>query len=213
MIRECSEHGYFRDEECPYCGEEGKFLMSDYEVEKLGRTLAGVLRHGRFELDMDEQGFVDIRDIVSATKSQNSRMAWLRPHHVEALVDTDSKGRYQISGSEMRATYGHTIPLELNLPTDGIPEDLYYPTTPEEMDIILEVGIMPSDRSMVHLSRTYNDAYSAGSVRVEEPIILAVDTDACIAAGYEIGRAARTVFLCKKVPAECLREAHEEEGE
>ena len=40
MIRECEEHGYFRDERCPYCGEEGKFIMSDYEVEKIGRTLA-----------------------------------------------------------------------------------------------------------------------------------------------------------------------------
>ena len=35
MIRECEDHGYFRDEKCPYCGEEGKFMMSDYEVEKV----------------------------------------------------------------------------------------------------------------------------------------------------------------------------------
>ena len=33
MIRECEEHGYHREERCPYCGEEGKFIMSDYEVE------------------------------------------------------------------------------------------------------------------------------------------------------------------------------------
>ena len=42
MIRECEEHGYFRGEMCPRCGSEGKFLMSDYEVEKLGRSMAGI---------------------------------------------------------------------------------------------------------------------------------------------------------------------------
>jgi putative RNA 2'-phosphotransferase len=213
MIRECSEHGYFRDETCPYCGEEGKFLMSDFEVEKLGRTLAGILRHGRFDLDMDEQGFVEIRDIVSETKEHNPRMGWLRPHHIEALVETDPKGRYQTGGSAVRATYGHTIKLDHKLPTDGVPEELFYPTTPEEADIILEVGLLPSDRSMVHLSLTYNDAFRAGSVRVEDPVILAIDTVSCIDRGFSICRAAKTVFLCRQVPAECLRMAHEEEGE
>ena len=43
MMRECTEHGYFRDEYCPVCGEEGKFIMSDYELEKLGRLMAGIL--------------------------------------------------------------------------------------------------------------------------------------------------------------------------
>jgi putative RNA 2'-phosphotransferase len=213
MIRECNEHGYFRGETCPYCGEEGKFLMSDFEVEKLGRTLAGILRHGRFELDMDDQGFVEVRDIVAVTKENNPKMAWLRPHHVEALVETDPKGRYQTGGSAVRATYGHTIKLDLRLPTDGIPEELFYPTTPEELDIILEVGLLPSDRAMVHLSKSYDDAFRAGSVRVDDPVILAIDTAACMEQGYEIGRAAKTVFLCKQVPADCLRVAHEEEGE
>ena len=48
MINECEEHGYYRDDFCPVCGEKGKFVMSDYEVEKMGRTLAAILRHGMF---------------------------------------------------------------------------------------------------------------------------------------------------------------------
>ena len=65
MIRECEEHGYHRNEVCPYCGEEGKFIMSDYEVEKVGRTLAGILRHGKYGLEMDSQGFVSMRDVLA----------------------------------------------------------------------------------------------------------------------------------------------------
>ncbi len=210
-MRECEDHGYFRGEYCPICGEEGKFLMSDYEVEKLGRTMAGILRHGKFDLDMDDQGFVDMRDIVAVMKSKNPRMKWLRTHHIEAMVETDPKGRYQISGSDVRATYGHTIELSLRLPIDDIPEVLFYPTTEEECATILEAGLFPSDRAMVHLSRTYSDAVKAGSVRVEEPIILAIDTVGCIDAGIEIGKAAKTVYLCDQVPSEFMYIAEEAE--
>ena len=204
MISECEEHGYYRDKYCPICGEEGKFLMSDYEVEKMGRTIAGILRHGKFDLDMDEQGFVDMRDIVAVVKERNNRMKWLRPHHLEAMVETDPKGRYQISGSEVRATYGHTIELSLRLPVDNIPETLYYPTTEEECESLLEAGLFPTDRAMVHLSLTFKDAVKAGAARTDDPIILAIDTPGCIDAGIEIGKAARTVFLCDQVPSEFL---------
>lgn len=212
MIRECEEHGYFRDKECPICGEEGKFIMSDFEVEKLGRRMAAVLRHGNGEPDMDDQGFVDIRDIVSMVRGNDrNRWKWLRPHHIEAMVDTDPKGRYQISGPDVRATYGHTIELDLNLSEEDVPDELYYPATDEEVEIILETGLMPTDRAMVHLSLTYDDAVTAGSVRSECPIILAIDVAACGEEGYPVGKAAKTVFLCERVPASCLSLAEEPE--
>ena len=211
MMRECEEHGYFRDEYCPICGEEGKFLMSDFEVEKLGRAMAGILRHGKYDLDMDDQGFVDMRDIVAVMKAKNPRMKWLRTHHIEAMAETDPKGRYQISGADVRATYGHTIELNLRHPVDDIPEVLYYPAKEDNCDEILREGLFPTDRALVHLSRTFKDAVRAGSVREEEPIILAIDTVGCIDAGIEIGRAAKTVFLCDQVPSEFLYVADPEE--
>lgn len=213
MIRECEEHGYYRDEYCPICGDEGKFIMSDYEVEKMGRTMAGILRHGKYDLEMDSQGFVDMRDIIDVMKERNPRMKWLRPHHIEALVETDPKGRYQVSGNCVRATYGHTIKLDLKLPTDNIPEALYYPVTPEEYEIVLETGLHPSDRAMVHLSRTYDDAYRAGSVRTEEPMILEIDTIGCEEYGIIIGKAAKTVYLCDEVPPEFITVAEEPEDD
>ncbi len=212
-MRECEDHGYFREDQCPVCGEEGKFIMNDFETERLGRSLAGILRHGRFDLSMDDQGFVDMRDIVGVIKEKNPRMHWLRPHHIVALVDTDPKGRYQVSGNVVRATYGHTIELDMVLNTENVPDYLYYPTAPEETDLILESGLYPSDRAMVHLSLTYQDAFNAGSVRVEQPVILEIDVNVCFDAGYDIGKAAKTVFLCKHVPPECLSIIYEEETE
>jgi putative RNA 2'-phosphotransferase len=213
MMKECEAHGYYRDEICPVCGEPGKFLMNDSEVERLGRTIAGILRHGKFDPNMDDQGFVGIREVVAIIKENNNRMHWLRPHHIIALVETDPKGRYQTSGDMVRATYGHSIPLELELPTDDVPSKLFFPTTSEEVNIILETGLLPSDRSMVHLSLTYDDAMRAGKVRVENPVILEVDADSAFNAGYDIGKAGRTVFLAKQIPPECLSIADENEYE
>ena len=204
MIRECEEHGYFRNERCPYCGEEGKFIMSDLEVEKIGRTLAAILRHGKFGLDMDAQGNVSLKDVMAKIRERNPRMNWLRARHIEALVETDPKGRYVISNGKIRATYGHTIPLDIRLDCEDIPDELFYPATPEEAEIILESGIFPSDRAMVHLSRGYRDAVRAGSVRTEDPVILVIDTGVCMELGSDIGRAAKTVYLCRSVPADAI---------
>ncbi len=204
MIRECEEHGYFRNERCPYCGEEGKFIMSDFEVEKIGRTLAAILRHGKFGLDMDAQGNVSLKDVMAKIRERNPRMNWLRARHIEALVETDPKGRYVISNGKIRATYGHTIPLDIRLDCEDIPDELFYPATPEEAEIILESGIFPSDRAMVPLSRGYRDAVRAGSVRTEDPVILVIDTGVCMELGSDIGRAAKTVYLCRSVPADAI---------
>ncbi|TLZ49251.1 MAG: RNA 2'-phosphotransferase, partial [Methanobacteriota archaeon] len=58
MLKECHSHGYFRDEFCPMCGSEAKFLLNDQEVDTLGRTMAGVLRHfpERYDLAIDKNG-------------------------------------------------------------------------------------------------------------------------------------------------------------
>ena len=209
MLRECQDHGYFRGDTCPICGDAGRFLMNDQELEQIGRTMAGALRHfpEKFELTMDSQGFVPMRDFVNALKKQRDRWHWVRPHHVIAIIETDPKGRYQVSNDLIRATYGHSISLELNLPTDHIPETLYYPTSKEETDIVLETGLKPSDRKMVHLSKTYQDALNAGKVRVEDPVILEVDAKRAVDEGVVIQRAGKTVFLVQDISSQYLKRA------
>ncbi len=215
MLKMCREHGYFRSEECPICGEEGKFLMSPYELESLGRIMAGILRHfpERFELEMDEEGFVDLYKLVTAIKrKRGERVRWLRPTHIIGLVETDYKGRYQLEDNYVRATYGHSISLNMSLPTDNIPSRLYYPTTESEQDVLLKEGISPTDRTMVHLSKTHKNAFEAGAHRSEEdPIILRVDAERAQDNGIIIQRAGKTVFTVEEVPADFLSLADEED--
>lgn len=217
MLRMCREHGFFRGEECPICGEEGKFLMSSYELESLGRIMAGILRHfpERFNLEMDEDGYVDIYKLVSAIKrKRGDRMRWLRPTHIIGLVETDPKGRYQVDNNHVRATYGHSIPLSMNLPTNNIPERLYYPTNEENKDDLMEKGLTPDDRTMVHLSKIWEDAFEAGTHREgPEPVILRIDAEAALNNGIIIQRAGKTVFTVEEIPPEFISLADEEDME
>src|SRR2546421_12155152 len=108
MLKECRSHGYFREEFCPHCGDEGKFLLNDEEVEILGRTMAGVLRHfpERYGLEMDAHGWVDLRDFLTAVPIRSGRLRVLRQHHGAGLIETGPKGRYPFEDGKIRATDG-----------------------------------------------------------------------------------------------------------
>jgi len=215
MLKECRSHGYFREEFCPHCGDEGKFLLNDEEVEILGRTMAGVLRHfpERYGLEMDAHGWVDLRDFLTAVQIRNRRFRFLRQHHVVGLIETDPKGRYQFDDGKIRATYGHSKDLDLDLPTDGIPDVLFYPTTEEESHLLMEAGLRPSDRKMVHLSATFEAALEAGRVRIAQPLILEIDAKTARESGVVIHRAGKTVYTSKEIPNEFLRRSTRVEEE
>lgn len=209
MLKECPQHGYFRQENCPVCAQPGRFLMNDRELDHLGRVMTGVLRHfpEKYGLTMDSHGWIDLPALVKAIASQHRGYHWLRVHHLVAIAESDAKGRYEVRDDRIRATYGHTVEVDLDLPTENIPDELFFPVTPEEAAIVLEVGLKPTDRRKVHLSRTADDARAAGAVRTPEPVILSIDARSARRDGIVIMQAGKTVFLADQVPAGFLRRA------
>lgn len=207
MLKECQQHGYFRGDECPVCGQAGRFLLNDRELDHLGRVMTGILRHfpDKYGLEIDAQGWISLPDLVKGIAQHHRGYHWLRPHHLIAIAQSDAKGRYEIRGDRIRATYGHTVEVALDLPTENIPDLLFFPVTTEESAIVLEVGLKPSDRKKVHLSRTAGDARTAGSVRTPEPVILSIDAHQAREDGLVIMQAGKTVFLVDQVPAKYLR--------
>jgi len=153
---------------------------------------------------MDINGWIDVKDIIRQFKKGGKRYHWLRPHHFTAIAETDPKGRYEVRGNTIRATYGHTVEIELDLPTDNIPDALYFPCDPKQTENLLEVGISPSGRAHVHLSATIRNAAEAGHVHFALPTILEVDTAQMYAAGETIWHAGITVYLTENVPPQYL---------
>ena len=206
MLRQCKSHGHFSGTNCPVCNEEGKFIMSDREAGTLGRILALVLRHApeKFDVDMDINGWVATRDLSNAIANSRRHLHWVRAWHFEAIANADEKGRWQVENEMIRATYGHSIEIELDLPTDDIPDALYWPCEQGEVDSLLQFGILSGSRKHIHLSLTIANALEAGRVRIDRPAILEVDTIRAIAEGHTIFRAGTTVFLTEEVPPSAL---------
>ena len=213
MLSECDEHGYFRGETCPTCNNKGKFLMSDKELSSLSRIMAGALRHfpEKLGLMMDGKGWVDITSLIESIGSGRSGFNWLRIHHVKAVVKTDERGRYQIDGGMIRATYGHSINVILDdLPIAEI-DKFYYPVSEEEADIILERGLHPIDRKKVHLSGSIEKAIEAGRVRSDEPQILLIDGKKAKSDGIKIYKAGKDVYITEGINPEYLSKVDDAE--
>jgi putative RNA 2'-phosphotransferase len=196
MLSKCDEHGYYRGESCLVCNEKGKFLMNENELNALSRILAGALRHfpDKVGLMMDGKGWVDIEELIHSIGTSRSGFTWLKKHHIQALVETDPRGRYQIDGGMIRATYGHTVDVNPDdLPVADL-DEYFYPVTEEEIDIILEGGLHPIDRKKVHLSGSVEKAIEAGEVRTEDPLILKIDGKKTRKDGMKIYHAGTDVY-------------------
>jgi len=213
MLSECNEHGYYRQENCPICERKGRFLMNDGELNSLSRILAGSLRHfpEKMGLMMDGKGWVDIEELIHSVGTSRSGFKWLRKKHIQALVETDPRGRYQIDGGMIRATYGHTIDVVLDDLPEATINDFYYPVSEEEADMILEGGLNPADRKQVHLSGSVEKAREAGKVRIEDPIILRIDGKKATKDGLKIYHAGTDVYLTSSVDAKYLSKVEEKD--
>lgn len=207
MIRKCEEHGCFRGEVCPECEQEGQFILDDEREDKLGRFVSGALRHfpDKLGLSMYEDGWVSINAL---TASASRKYKWPKKYHIYALVESDEKGRYEISGGKIRAVYGHSVGVVLDYPLyEG--EFAYYGVSPEEVDILLEEGLRPVKQKYLHLSTTLEKAIEVALIHTENPSIFKIDTVAAIDDGLNIMTANEDILLTDEIPADYIVEIYE----
>ena len=207
-VKMCIHHGFYRGERCPKCGRIGMHIMSGKEANALSRKMTAALRHSpdKFGLNMDKHGWVKISELASALKKIR-RLRWINPSHIIAVAFTDPKGRFHVDSDRglIRASYGHTIEIDISdYPDANDYEYLYYPATEEEVDIILISGLKPSERSFIHLSTTLEQAISAGRVHTDDPIILVVDVKRAMEDGVVIKKASPYICIAKEVPAKYI---------
>jgi putative RNA 2'-phosphotransferase len=206
MLAECVDHGYYRGKVCPVCDAEGKFVMNDWEIKKLSGTMIGILRHfpDQFDVEMDQNGWALIRDIKDAIRNRRIDFHWLKEKNIIAIAETDEKGRYQIKNGKIRATYAHTIDVDLSDLPPADTNELFYPVTEEEVEIVLEQGLFPIDRSKVHLSGSLKKALEAGRIRTDNPIILRIDAAEAVKNGIKILKAGKDVYIADEIDAQYL---------
>lgn len=213
-IYACEDHGFYEGTDCPICGSSGTSLLSGGRRRTLSKYLSGALRHypDNAGLELDGRGWTDDDDLVAAACR---RYAWVRPEHVEAVIATDPKGRFEWTGADdggterVRAAYGHSVDVDLE-PTDApVPDDLYHGTASDNLESILEEGLRPMARQRVHLSHSPAAARRVGRRHTDDPVLLVVDAAAMLADGRRIAKRGRETYTTEWVPPAYLAVADE----
>ncbi len=197
-IRFCPKHGFYRGEVCD-CGCRGELILEKEKVEKLGRFISGVLRHfpNKFNLEMDENGWIDFERLLRVIRR---RFKWANRWVVKAVIYSDKKGRYELRENKIRVRYGHSVEVELSDYPIAEEDVLYYGTSEEEAQRMLEIGIKPVNQTFVHLSTTVERGIEVAKLRTDEPIILEIDAKKAKEDGIKIIKANDFIALAKEIP-------------
>jgi len=162
------------------------------------RFLTYVLRHEpeRIGLTLDPAGWADVDTLVRLANREG-----LTPDVVREIVTSDPKGRYELSpdGARIRATYGHSLAVDLGLEPAAPPEHLYHGTARQSVDAIREHGLRPGGRRYVHLSGRESTAREVGA-RHGRPVVLRVKSRVMYGEGKRFLRAGNDVWLVDEVP-------------
>lgn len=180
----------------------------DHMVEtyvKISKFLCWVLRHSpaKVGLGLDQNGWADISELVKCSRNHGVD---LNRTILYKIVETDSKGRYEISRDldRIRATYGHSLPIDLGLAPETPPDVLYHGTATRFLDSIMKHGITPGKRRFVHLSISPDAALDVGK-RHGKPAILEIDTRKMHEEGIEFYQSSREIWITRSVPARYVR--------
>ena len=95
------------------------------DYKKLSKLLSYILRHHpeKFNLTLEPNGWVDIEILISILRKK-PRWSRLTVSDIEKIMELSDKIRYEIKDNKIRATYGHSIPVETSKPLTIPPEYL-----------------------------------------------------------------------------------------
>lgn len=173
---------------------------------ELSKEISYALRHApwEYELELDEQGFVPIVQLLHALNESGAYEREITQADLEQIIATSEKKRHEIVGDKIRALYGHTVPQIIKKEPGIPPAVLYHGTTHRALPQILQDGLKPMRRQYVHLSIDVETATRVGKRRDPEPVILKIDTEAAQKAGIQFYIGNDKVWLCNRVPKECI---------
>ncbi|MEV4533354.1 RNA 2'-phosphotransferase [Asanoa sp. NPDC049518] len=171
---------------------------------RVSKRLSAVLRHrpATLGLTLDPQGWVEVDVLLAAFAAHGTP---LTRSELDAVVAGNDKRRFALAtgadGRErIRASQGHSVPVDLGLPDQEPPERLFHGTSATAVPAILREGLAKRNRHAVHLSVDLPTARIVGARRTGKVALLAVDASAMAKAGHRFQCSANGVWLTDHVP-------------
>lgn len=170
----------------------------------MSKRLSFVLRHqpDSIGITLDEAGWVAVDELLPALARSGLRLSRAE---LDAVVAANDKRRFAFdeSGTRIRASQGHSVPVALGYRSQIPPGVLFHGTVQRFLPAILDEGLRPGNRHAVHLSPDVATATTVGRRR-GRPVVLRVDAAAMVADGFAFTRSANGVWLTDAVPARYL---------
>jgi len=181
--------------------DEGLIVENEVKVT-VGRYVSYLLRHNPDDLEMDEEGFVELDELISKVRR---RFPTADRILLTEIVNQSERKRFEIVGENIRALYGHTVDVQMKLQEDHETTLLYHGTTPQAAREILEKGLQPMRRRWVHLSPKVQIAQEVGKRRTSNPVVLVIDASEARSHGIRFYKATDKVYVSKYVPAKYIK--------
>lgn len=165
--------------------------------EQLSRLVSHALRHEPwiYELELDNQGWVSIEDLLTAIHEQGSEWSNVDRYELTSMVGSSTKRRHEIEGDRIRALYGHSLPGRIIKVEAQPPALLFHGTSPTGWATIKRDGLRPMGRQYVHLSVDVATAEQVGKRKSSTPVILTVEAAKAHDHGTGFWRGNETVWL------------------
>lgn len=172
----------------------------DRALVRTSRFLSKVLRHApeSVGLRLDDAGWVDVAELLAAAARAGVPLD--RPT-LQRVVAENDKQRFALSadGVRIRASQGHSVPVELGLAPVAPPDVLFHGTADRNLESIRAQGLVPGRRTHVHLSADEATAVNVGR-RHGRPVVLRIASGEMHRAGHAFFRSDNGVWLTDAVP-------------
>ncbi len=176
--------------------------MANQDLSSVSKFLSYVLRHhpDSIDLELDEHGWAKVSELITKAASGGK---CIDVSTIKKIIDGGDKQRFILSEGDkyIRAGYGHSIDIDLQLRVIEPPKRLYHGTARKNVDSILKKGIQSGSRNLVHLSAQKSDALEVGA-RHGQPVILCIESATMAANGHNFYQSDSEpdIWLTKYVP-------------
>lgn len=206
-IYQCKVCGKFVESE-RHCNTKSAFIIDGEKRVRLSKLMSAILRHIAKDLGLkiSKDGWVNVSELVARIKNwKPNSYGWVENEHIIAIAEVDSKGRFEVSSGLIRARYGHTMDVDVQLPEDNEVSVLYHGTTVDKLNDILAHGLKPMERRRVHLTSSFEEALDNARRKGPNVVILEVDTTKLRSKGIKIFKAGKNVYVTDFIPPDCIK--------
>lgn len=179
--------------------------LKNIKTKQTSREISYLLRHKPENLEMDNQGWVPVDQLLDKLN--------ISMEELEYIVAHNDKKRFGFNPQKdkIRAHQGHSKDLNLNITFKEVqfPSTYYHGTVFLNLQSILKTGLHSKRRAYVHLSKDINTAVNVGNRHLRQGdtvIVLEIDGNQMKRDGYKIMESENGVILVEEVPPKYIRQ-------